>query len=200
MIFQQLLAHYGHQKWWPADSRDEIIIGAVLTQNTNWTNVEKAIANLKNAGACSLEACANLDLQQLQELIKPSGFYRTKALYLKEISKAIIKLQSQKPDLPTWRTFLLNLKGIGPETADSILLYAFHLPSFVIDAYTKRIFTRMEKFPPEIKYNQMQSAFQDNLPIDIELYNEYHGLIVHHAKYICKKTPLCAKCLWGELS
>jgi endonuclease III related protein len=198
-IFEQLLEQYGLQHWWPGITRDEIIIGAILTQNTNWVNVDKAINNLKQADACSLESCALLDLNTLEQLIKPSGFYRVKAKRLKQISKALIELRNQRLLLPEFRNELLSLEGIGPETADSILLYAFNLPIFVVDAYTRRIYSRMNITNDKATYHEIQQLFQKSLPFDTSLFNEYHALIVKHAKEICKTKPKCESCLWGNL-
>ncbi len=195
-IFRQLLENYGEQHWWPGITTDEIIIGAVLTQNTNWSNVEKAIQNLKQADSCTLDSCATLDIQTLEELIKPSGFFRIKAIRLQEASKEIIGLRKQFLSLPEFRKALLAINGIGSETADSILLYAFELPIFVIDAYTKRVFSRMSKVSDKATYREMQEYFQFSLPKDTYLYNEFHALIVKHAKEVCKKKPDCDKCLW----
>jgi endonuclease III related protein len=197
-IFRQLLEHYGEQHWWPGITTDEIIIGAILTQNTNWTNVEKAINNLKEANACTLDSCAKMDISVLEELIKPSGFFRIKALRLQEASIAIIGLRKQYLSIPEFRKALLAITGIGSETADSILLYAFELPIFVIDAYTKRIFSRLNLFTEKATYREMQEYFQNTLPKDTYLYNEYHALIVRHAKEVCKKTPDCMNCIWGK--
>jgi endonuclease III related protein len=197
-IFQQLLEHYGEQHWWPGITKDEVIIGAVLTQNTNWTNVAKAIQNLKRANACTLEKCASLAGSALEELIKPSGFFRIKAIRLQNVAKAVLSLQTQSLTLPEFRKALLSIHGVGPETADSILLYAFNLPVFVIDAYTKRIYSKMKRFDEHATYHEIQDCFQEQLPKESQLYNEYHALIVKHAKEICRKKPDCEHCIWGK--
>ncbi|HNX00148.1 MAG TPA: endonuclease III domain-containing protein, partial [Candidatus Cloacimonadota bacterium] len=190
-IYSQLFERYGTQHWWPGESHDEIIIGAILTQNTNWSNVSKAISNLKKANACDLKSCAEMDTELLEELIKPSGFFRIKAKRLQQASIEILKLSEKKHTLHEFRKELLSIHGIGPETADSILLYAFELPVFVIDAYTKRIFSRMGKTTEKSTYHEIQEIFHHSLPLDIALFNEYHALIVRHAKEVCRKKPDC---------
>jgi endonuclease III related protein len=197
-IYEQLLEQYGNQHWWPGKTDDEIIIGAILTQNTNWMNVSKAIQNLKQVNACTLEQCAILEIHILEGLIRPSGFFRIKAVRLQQAVHRIIELRKQSLPLPEFRNALLSIHGIGPETADSILLYAFNLPIFVIDAYTKRIYSRMNLIEERATYHQMQDYFQHSLPNDTQLFNEYHALIVRHAKEACKKKPVCTNCLWGR--
>jgi endonuclease-3 related protein len=187
LIYQELLEHFGPLNWWPADSPFEVVIGAILTQNTAWTNVEKAITNLKKAEAISIHNMAKIPLHQLEELIRPSGFFRQKASRLQSFSTHLAtEWQSSlsafcSGPLDETRKRLLARPGIGPETADSILLYAADRPTFVIDAYTKRIFERV---------GMMQA-----LPENVALYNEYHAQIVQLAKTCCRKRkPLCKEC------
>lgn len=200
-IYHRLLGAFGPQNWWPAESPFEMIIGAILTQNTNWTNVEKAIANLRAADTLSLERINRLRPEELEELIRPSGFFRQKARRLQDVARFL--LASCEGDLERLfarnldelRTLLLALPGIGPETADSILLYAAGHPSFVIDAYTLRIFRRLGLLPDDSDYDQARQFFMSNLPADPELFNEYHALVVRLAKEHCRKQqPRCANC------
>jgi DNA-3-methyladenine glycosylase III (EC 3.2.2.-) len=194
-LYKILLDSYGYQNWWPVDidyhkthntdPKDEIIIGAILTQNTNWKNVEKALENLKNYKLLSLKAIKHVDIELLKELIRPSGFFQRKANILKDISNI---------DIEPTREILLNIKGIGKETADSILLYAYDKPYFVIDMYTKRIIKRL--FGLTFKeYDEYADFITSNIPKDIDIYKEYHALIVEHAKRYCQKTPNCDECI-----
>jgi endonuclease-3 related protein len=191
-IYETLLQFFGKQYWWPADTQDEIIIGAILTQNTAWQNVEKAIENLKKANLCSLHKIRNVPQSIIEDLIKPSGFYRQKSLYLKEIA-TFFKYFNESTDTLHFRKALLNVKGVGLETADSILLYAFSRPVFVIDAYTKRLVERHGFFYSK-DYNKLAQFFTQNLPDDVELFKEYHALIVKLAKTFCKTKPNCKEC------
>ena len=188
-LYKTLLKAYGRRGWWPTTSdnkRFENILGAILTQNTSWKQVEKAIANLKNNDLISQEAIKKVSLRRLASLIKPAGYFNQKAKRLKIINQFLEKNKN-----PT-RDQLLEVNGIGPETADSILLYAFNQPSFVIDTYTKRIMQRLGY--KEESYGGLQALFQDNLPNDYKIYNEFHALFVEHAKTYCRKKPLCQKC------
>jgi endonuclease III related protein len=204
-IFRRLLAHHGPLHWWPAESPFEMAVGAILTQNTAWRNVEYAIANLRAAAALTPASLRCLDRCELERLIRPSGFFRQKAERLQLFSAYL--LESHDGDLPRWlagplpqvRRQLLDLHGIGPETADSILLYAGHRPTFVVDAYTRRLFTRLGLLRGEESYEQIRALFMDNLPADAEYFNEYHALIVEQAKTYCRKTPRCAGCPLQEL-
>jgi len=188
-LYKTLLNVYGRRNWWPTISdnkRFEIILGAILTQNTSWKQVEKAIVNLKNNDLISQDAIRKVSLRRLACLIKPSGYFNQKAKRLKIINQFL-----EENENPT-REQLLEVNGIGPETADSILLYAFNQPCFVIDAYTKRIMRRLGY--KEESYDELQSLFQNNLPNDYKIYNEFHALFVEHAKTYCRKKPLCQKC------
>lgn len=200
-IHDRLLAHFGPQHWWPGDSPFEITVGAILTQNTNWTNVEKAIANLKEAGLLSYAGLSSLPVFALAELIRPAGYFNVKALRLQNFLR-MVELQyagdfnSMLADqTELLRQRLLSVKGIGPETADSILLYAANRPVFVIDAYTHRILCRHNIVDEDADYHGMQSLFEDALPADQALFNEFHALIVKTGKEFCrKKNPRCRLC------
>lgn len=198
-IYQRLLSAYGPQGWWPGESRFEVIVGAILTQATAWRNVERAIERLKAAGALSPEKLARLSEEELAELIRPAGFFRQKTRRL----RALLRLIRQHGDvegllsLPAGelRRKLLALPGIGPETADSILLYAAGYPVFVVDAYTKRILHRLGLLPDEkVGYEEVQELFEKELPRDPKLYGEYHALLVRHAKDHCRARPRCPGC------
>ena len=199
-IYDKLFKAYGPQQWWPGDTPFEVIIGAILTQNTNWTNVEKAIANLKSKDILTPEGAKDIATHELAELIRPSGYFNIKAKRLKEFISFLFdefdgdlgKMFSL--DLKKLRHKLLEVKGIGPETADSILLYAGNYLTFVVDAYTKRIFSRLGLLHEEHTYHQVQEFFMDNLEDEVQLFNEYHALIVNHAKEHCRTKPLCTGC------
>ena len=193
-IYDSLLSAYGHQHWWPAESQDEMIIGAILTQNTSWTNVERAIVNLKKSKKCSLKSIAVTPVETIALLIKPSGYFNQKAERLIHLARSLDKDMIKRESLAEGRKILLGLKGIGPETADSILLYGFEKPIFVIDTYTKRIFTRLGLKLKDTKYQSFQDHFMSNLPHEVRLFNEYHALIVRHAKYFCQSKPKCEDC------
>ncbi len=193
-IYNLLFNRYGKQHWWPGETRDEIIIGAVLTQNTNWTNVEKAINNLKENTVCSLEGILKLDNSSLADMIRPAGYFNLKAQRLKDIALGIIDHDFSKMNTESFRDYLLSLKGIGPETADSILLYAFNRISFVIDAYTMRLANRIGFAWENIYYHELKDIFESNLPKEEYLYNEFHALIVKNAKITCKTKPDCIQC------
>ncbi|MEM4707895.1 MAG: hypothetical protein QXL47_04760 [Candidatus Anstonellales archaeon] len=183
LIFHSLLKKYGLQKWWPAKTQYEIIVGAVLTQNCAWRNVEKAIKNLKKARMLSPKNILALRLAELKKLIKPAGFYNQKAKRLKLITKKYLELKPKLHSLTTeeLRKELLSVNGIGNETADSILLYAFNRPVFVIDAYTKRFCEHFKLFKGKT-YHDYQQFFERSLPRNTYIFNEYHALIVRWAK------------------
>ena len=200
-IYDRLYQFYGPQNWWPAESRIEMLVGAVLTQNTNWQNVRKAIDALRTEGLLSFEALSSISVDTLSLFIKSSGYYNLKAKRLKNLLQMIEDeyggclddLLENEPH--SARESLLSVKGIGPETADSILLYAGGHPLFVVDTYTHRIFSRHNLVPDDCDYQSLQDLFMDNLPHDSQLFNEYHALIVKTAKQFCKKNkPLCEKC------
>lgn len=205
LIFDRLLDHYGSQRWWPADTPFEVMVGAVLTQATAWTNVERAIARLKEEDALSPAAMRAMDAEALAALIYSSGFHNSKALKLKALARYLddaycddIEAMRQQ-DGAKLRRELLAVKGIGKETADAILLYALGKPSFVIDAYTRRLFKRLDITPDSEAYSAYQRMFNDNLPADTALFAEYHALIVQHCKEACRKTPLCESCCLRDI-
>ncbi|MDD5428572.1 MAG: endonuclease III domain-containing protein [Candidatus Omnitrophica bacterium] len=200
-IYSRLYKFYGPQGWWPGRSRFEIIVGAILTQNTAWTNVEKAIAALRGRGYLSSPAKLHrLRTEELSSLIRPAGYHNVKASRLKNFTGflaadyggSLDKLA--KTDTVLLRKKLLEVNGIGPETCDSILLYAFAKPVFVVDAYTKRIFSRHGLFDETTSYEDVQDIFTANLPSDAAKFNEYHALIVKLAKDHCRKSPECKNC------
>lgn len=199
--YHTLLDQFGPQHWWPGDTPFEIMVGAVLTQNTNWGNVRRAIETLKQDNLLSLEILYSLPIELLAEKIRPSGYYNLKARRLRNLLTLIqdkyhgdLALFFSK-DLPVLRKDLLSVKGIGPETADSILLYAAKKPTFVVDTYTHRILSRHGLVPEEADYQEIQDLFISSLPEDTDLYNEYHALIVRLGKEFCKKNnPLCGTC------
>ena len=200
-IYQRLLEHFGPQSWWPGETAIEIVVGAILTQNTNWSNVTKAIDRLRNNALLDFAALEELDPLVLAEYIRPSGYYNIKAVRLKNFLRMVRERYEGELDLllgdstQSARENLLSVRGIGPETADSILLYAGNHPVFVVDAYTYRIFFRHFLLSEPTEYHEVQEAFTDNLPQDVQLFNEYHALIVQLGKHFCKKSnPLCANC------
>ena len=201
LIYRKLYSYFGAQHWWPADKRFEVIVGAILTQNTNWLNVEKAIRNLKKHNLLSPDRLYRLSGQRLAALIRPTGYYNIKAKRLKEFLKFFFKTYQGKirkmslVDTHNLRRQLLSVNGIGPETADSILLYALDKPVFVIDAYTKRILTRHRLIKKDARYDQIQNFFMRNLRPEAKLFNEYHALLVRLGKEACLKAkPKCAVC------
>jgi endonuclease-3 related protein len=200
-IYSLLYEHFGPQGWWPGETSIEIVVGAVLTQNTNWANVTKAIANLRAAGLLSFAKLLDLPHEDLANHIKPSGYFNIKAKRLKNLLQMIQERYEGElerllgDETRSARKNLLSVRGIGPETADSILLYAGGHPIFVVDAYTHRIFSRHGLIAEESDYHSIQEEFEHRLPQDIPLYNEYHALLVMLGKHFCKKTkPLCGQC------
>jgi endonuclease-3 related protein len=200
-IYHCLLVHYGPQRWWPADSPFEVIVGAILTQAAAWGNVEKAIANLKRAEALSPAALRHIPTDDLARLIHPCGYYNSKAQKLKAFVQVLGEEYGDdlaalfSLDVSQLREKLLSIYGIGEETADSIILYAAGKPIFVIDAYTRHILRRLGLGPGGESYAAFQKLFMDNLPHQTYLFNEYHALLVRHGKEVCKKKPLCPCCL-----
>jgi len=201
-IYTSLFDHFGPQKWWPGETPLEMLVGAVLTQNTNWSNVSRAIGNLKEENLLSFATLDSLSEAELAENIRPSGYFNLKARRLKNLL-ALIRQEEPAGDLDlffsretsTLREKLLSVKGIGPETADSILLYAAQKPVFVVDTYTYRMLTRHGLIGQETDYAEMQELFMDTLPADAKLFNEYHALIVRLGKEYCKKSrPRCQQC------
>ena len=196
--YQRLLDYYGSQPWWPAEHVFEIMVGAILTQNTAWTNVEKAIANLKQHSLCEAQPLAVSEQDHLAQIIRPSGYFNQKAQRLIRFARWYLEqggypsLQALTPE--QLRQALLAINGIGEETADDMVLYAFAMPYFVIDSYTRRIFSRLALVAGTEKYTALQARFHSELEADVELYQQYHALIVTHAKQHCMKTPECMGC------
>jgi len=205
-MYNLLSAHYGPRNWWPADTKLEVMIGAVLTQNTNWKNVEKAIENMEEKGLLSLERLRCVSASELAQEIRPAGYYNIKAKRLKNLVDFIGDRYGGdlsaflEDETQILRQGLLSVNGIGPETADSILLYAVDRPVFVVDAYTHRILSRHGMVEEQATYQELQDLFMDNLPEISSLFNEFHALIVETGKDYCRKKPLCDRCplnRWG---
>ncbi len=198
-IYTRLLRRYGPQSWWPADSKFEVMVGAILTQNTSWLNVEKALDNLKKNDCLSCDAILKLKPNKLAVLIKSSGYFNVKAQRLQNYCEWFSR--QKNPDTRATdelRTDLLSINGVGPETADDILLYAFHRPVFVIDAYTRRLFSRLNLVYAQDSYEDLRLLFEKKLAKQknkVKLFNDYHALIVRHAKDICLvRNPDCESC------
>jgi len=204
-IYGLLHDFFGPQNWWPGETRLEIMVGAILTQNTNWTNVEKAIVNLKSAACLKPEALRRMDTAQLAQLIRPAGYYNLKAKRLKNLVDWLFDDYGGDPanlesvDTEQLRVELLAIKGVGCETADSILLYALDRPVFVVDAYTARIAIRHGLIEPGADYEQLRLLFESNLPDDVRFFNEYHALLVRAGKEFCKTKARCPGCPLEEL-
>lgn len=197
-LYDALQALYGEQPWWPADSPFEIMVGAVLTQNAAWSNVEKAIERLKAAGLMSLPALLDTTHEQLAETIRPSGYYNIKARRLRNLCLFLDRAGGLEAfaagSLDDQRTALLGVNGVGPETADDILLYALKQPVFVIDTYTRRLLRRYGLVRGDEDYEQLRALFEQAIERDVYLYQQYHALIVVHAKETCRKSPQCSRC------
>ena len=200
-IFDVMYDAYGPQHWWPGDTPFEIMVGAVLTQNTSWTNVEKAIVHLKANNALDPQVIIDTHHKRLAKWLKPVGYFNVKATRLKSYCRWYLDVGQfaalNQLDTHELRTALLSVKGVGPETADDIVLYAFARPVFVIDAYTRRLFSRLGFVTGEEGYETLRATFEKKLqkqPDTVQLFNEYHGLIVWHAKYFCKTKPVCEGC------
>lgn len=187
-LYKKLLSRFGHQHWWPGETPYEVVVGAILTQNTNWKNVEKAIKNLKNKNALSEEKILKMKKSTLEQLIRSSGFYKQKAERLKLATKKWLELKNKikKLSIEELRKGLLSVKGIGKETADSIILYAFNRPIFIIDAYTRRFCKKYFNFESK-DYDDYREFFEQALPKDVQLFKEYHALIVEWGKGDTKK-------------
>lgn len=195
-----MLARFGPRGWWPGETPFEVMVGAILTQNTNWKNVERAIENLTRERVLHPKKMLALHPATLASLIRPAGYYRVKARRLRSFLKYFVETydgdagrMAPRP-LEELRPELLGVSGIGPETADSILLYALEKPVFVIDAYTKRILVRHGLCAEEDDYHALQELFVDHLPAEVPLYNEYHALIVETGKEYCRPKPRCEEC------
>src|SRR5919106_1533374 len=197
-IFKWLYKAHGPQHWWPGDMPFEVMIGAILTQNTAWSNVEKAIASLKAIDCLNPEAILALSHESLAGLLCPTGYFNVKARRLQDFCEWYLAQGGYKTlarqETAALRGRLLGLKGLGPETADDILLYAFKRPVFVIDAYTRRLFARIGVIQGDESYEELRYVFETALGPDVALYNEFHALIVRHAKALCKSRPICSGC------
>lgn len=195
-LYQQLFSYYGPQYWWPADTTIEMMIGAILVQNTNWSNVEKAIKRLKPyLDPIPLEKLAT---DELAQIIRPSGFYNIKAKRIKAFLEWYKSYdydlnKARRIDAEQLRAELLSIHGLGPETVDCMLVYAFDIPIFIVDAYARRIFERLGYDMPA-QYDAFRVLVESHLSNDVQLYNEYHALLVRHGKEHCKLKPLCASC------
>jgi endonuclease-3 related protein len=204
-VYDRLFAAYGPQHWWPADSPFEVLIGAVLVQNTAWQNVKKAIDTLRREDLLEPRALYGLSVEELEEKIRPAGYFRVKARRLRHLLGFLVKRYGGSLDamfrtgLPELREQLLAIHGIGPETADSILLYAGGLPTFVVDTYTHRVFARHGWIGFDADYYQIKDHFESGLAQDVRLFNEYHALLVRVGKEHCRKTPQCKGCPLADL-
>jgi endonuclease-3 related protein len=199
-VYTRLYKAFGPQHWWPGETPFEVAVGAILTQNTNWGNVEKAIDTLKREGKLNASAIHKMNPERLASLIKPAGYFNVKAkrlkhfvdFFLKEYGGRMAVMKQEEADVI--REKLLGVNGIGPETADSIILYALEKPVFVIDAYTKRVLSRHTIMDHDATYDSFQELFHSNLKRDIRLFNEYHALVVRVAKEHCRTKPRCGEC------
>ena len=205
-VYDRLLEQHGHQHWWPADSPFEVMVGAVLVQSTAWANAVRAIHNLKPARALSPAAIRRMSIEELEKLVRPSGFFRGKARRLKALCEYLGEKHSDDMDAMTarptrpLRNELLGIYGVGPETADDILLYALGHPVFVVDAYTRRLFHRLGQSGAQAGYHELQAMFHKRLTSrDAHIFNEYHALIVRHSTSICRPHPLCSECSLDSL-
>jgi endonuclease-3 related protein len=204
-IYRRLLDRFGPQHWWPAEEPFEVIVGAILTQSAAWGNVEKAIANLKEAEALSSAKLRRLQLPRLAKMVHPCGYYNAKALKLKSFAFWLGNHYNDDldslfaVDTDDLRQQLLSVHGIGRETADSILLYAAGKPVFVIDAYTRRILSRIGLVPEKDSYGGYQAFFMEHLPPDAAMFNEYHALLVRLGKDFCRRRPLCPQCYLSDI-
>jgi endonuclease-3 related protein len=191
---------FGHRDWWPGDGPFEVMVGAILTQNTNWNNVETAIEQLKEKEVLSPRAILDLELKELQSLIRPAGYYRQKSARLVRLSRWLLESCEGAPELlQEWpedelRRELVSIKGIGPETADSIMLYALEQPVFVVDTYTMRYAVRHNLIDANANYYELQRLFIDHLPRDLELYKDFHAQLVELGKRYCRPDPRCGEC------
>jgi len=199
-LYRHLFRHFGPQHWWPARSRFEVIVGAILTQNTAWTNVERAIARMRTERMLHPGRIDAAPRGTLARLIRSSGYYNMKAKRLKQFAGFLLTRYGGslrrmfQTELPKLREELLAISGIGEETADSILLYAGDRPIFVVDAYTRRVLERHDLIPDGARYREIQRLFMDHLPADAALFNEYHALLVAVGKTYCRNTPRCDAC------
>jgi len=197
-VYECLFRSYGAQGWWPGETAFEVMIGAILTQNTSWSNVERAIASLKREGLLNADAIIGCPLPKLARVIRPAGYFNIKAQRLRNLCLFLNahggpEALGALPD-PEARGLLLSVNGVGPETADDILLYGLQRPAFVIDAYTRRIFARLGVIQGGEPYEGLRQCFESALGAEVGVFQEYHALIVRHAKQTCRKRPACAGC------
>lgn len=199
-LYDALREEFGHRDWWPGETPFEVMVGAILTQNTNWDNVEKAIDNLEERGTLSPAAILNLEQDDLQDLVRPAGYYRQKAARVKRLAQWLmdncdgaVELLGDWPE-DELRKELVSIRGVGPETADSIMLYALDRPVFVVDTYTLRVTTRHGLIHRNCGYYELQRLFQDHLPEDLDLYRDFHAQLVEVGKRYCRPTPKCQNC------
>jgi len=199
-LYDRLFQAFGPQGWWPGETPFEVALGAILTQNTNWGNVARVLQTLKDRGLLDPVALARMDPAELAAILRPAGYYNLKAArvrnfltFLREHAGGSLERLAEKP-LEELRPALLAVKGIGPETADSILLYALHKPTFVVDAYTFRILSRHDLVPDSLSYEELRRLFMDHLPADVPLYQEFHALLVRLGKEFCRPRPRCVGC------
>ena len=200
-IYDTLYQHYGPQHWWPGETPFEVMVGAILTQNTAWSNVEKAIVNLKSCDVLKPQAIVSSPDERLAEWLRPSGYFNIKARRLKNYCRWYLEQGGYDAlnllETNELRHRVLSVNGVGPETADDIVLYAFNRPVFVIDAYTRRLFSRLGLIAGDEGYEHLRHTIEsalDSRPEKVRLFNELHALIVNHAKDVCRKRPLCAQC------
>jgi len=203
-VYRLLLAHYGPQHWWPADSPFEVMVGAILTQNTAWTNVERGLERLCERTLLQARAILSLPVDELAECLRPVGYFNVKSKRLRAFCRTYLEAGGldglRALATEELRRWLLGIHGIGPETADDMLLYAFERPVFVVDAYTRRIFARLGVLTGNPDYETIRRGFETALGQDISMFNEYHALIVRHGKTVCRRTrPRCAQCCLCEL-
>ncbi|MDE1860173.1 MAG: endonuclease III domain-containing protein [Candidatus Micrarchaeota archaeon] len=198
-LYEELRKNFGYRHWWPGETEDEITIGAILTQQVSWTNVEKAIKNLKENDMLSLAAIADANLPELERLVRPTGFFRQKARRLRNFAQYVARTHGSlgimfRKDSAGLRKELLDIDGVGPETADSIMLYAAGKRIFVIDAYTRRIMSRMYGTPDDMGYDELQEYISSRIPGSTKLYNDFHAQFVELGKNYCRTKPLCDMC------
>ena len=199
-LYQTMHSALGPQDWWPGESPLEVVVGAVLVQNTAWRNVERAIANLKSENLLNVECLHRAQTERLEQLLQPAGYFRVKTKRLQHVIRFFVEQHGGSLDnlfalpIDQARQQLLSVNGVGPETADSILLYAGELPRFVVDAYTRRILLRHNWIAPPATYDAMQQLFERRLEADVALYNEYHALIVRVGNEFCRAKPKCEGC------
>ncbi|MDH3688856.1 MAG: endonuclease [Gammaproteobacteria bacterium] len=202
-VYKRLRGRYGEQNWWPADSTFEIMVGAVLTQNTAWINVERALANLTVAGALDPVSLTTAHPKTVAKWLRPSGYFNVKTKRVRALCRWLLQngglARIARWDTDRLRAELLAVNGVGQETADDILLYAFQRPLFVVDAYTRRIFSRLGLCVADESYDSLQSHFHSELPHKVPIFNNYHALIVHHGKHVCRVRPLCVDCCLADI-